>query len=99
MGGFHQVRVRQETIHKRLAVKGYQAWFTNSNIIATGPSDSAIEGRQYYRSMRIHNEMFCALVQHRVEEITDNCKNLDENLKGFFGFENPFLAKNIWKQF
>ena len=85
MGGFHQLRVQQKTIHKRLAVKGYQAWCTNSKIIATGSSDSAIEGKQYYRSMRIHKEMCCALVQHTAEEITDKYKNLD-NLMSFLGF-------------
>ena len=48
MCGFQKLRVRQKTIHKRNA---------------TGTSDSAIEGRHYYQSMRIHKEMFCALVQ------------------------------------
>ena len=79
MGGFHQLRVRQKTIHKRHAVKGYQAWCTNSGIIATGSSDSAIEGKHYYRSMRIHKEMFCALVQNRVEDLTNIYEDLDES--------------------
>ena len=93
MGGIHQLRVRQKTIHKRHAVKEYQAWCTNSNIIATGSSDSVIEGRHYYRSMRIHKEMFCALVQQRVEEITDNYKNLDDNSKELFRLLKSFPCK------
>ena len=44
MGGFHQLRVRQKTIHKRHAVKGYQSWCTDSKTIAIGSSDAAIEG-------------------------------------------------------
>ena len=75
----------------------YQAWCANSSIIATGSSDSAIEGRHYYRSMRIHKGMFCALVRYRVERLSNNYESLDDNLKDLFRV--LFLTKIIWKQF
>ena len=49
MGGFHQLRVRQKTIYKRHAVKGYQTWCTDAKTIAVCSAGSAIEGRHYYR--------------------------------------------------
>ena len=81
MGGFHQLRVRYRIIHKRHGAKGYQTWCVDSRTIAGGSSASAIEGRHYYRSMRIHKEMFCALAQTKVEKLTDNYQRMDVKLK------------------
>ena len=81
MGGFHQLRVRQKTIFKRHAIKGYQQWVVDAKTIAFGSAAGAIEGRHYYRNMRINKEIFCALVQYRVEEITNDYKDLDPSLK------------------
>ena len=89
MGGFHQLRVKQKIIHKRHSIKGYQTWCTDAGTIAGGSSDAAIEGRHYYRSMRIHKEMFCALVQVRVEEYWSICRQ-------FPNLQNTRFAKSFW---
>ena len=48
-----------------------------------GSSDAAVEGR-HYRNMRINKEMFCALVQHRVEELTNDYNDIHIELKSLF---------------
>ena len=48
--------------------------------IAEGSSSQAFEGRHYFRSMRVHKEGFDALAQYKIENLTDNYKNIDENL-------------------
>ena len=96
MGGFHQLRVRQKTIYKRHAVKGLQQWCTDSGTVATGSSDAAIEGRHYYRCMRIHKEMFCALVQYRAEtEMGKSYENMDAGLKNLFLRLKATPSKNL----
>ena len=49
--------------------------------IALGSADSAIEGRHYYRRVRIHKEMFCALVQHKIEDVTESYQKMNGPLK------------------
>ena len=63
MGDFHQLRVRQKEIYKRYTCLD-SGWFIDSGVIAKGSADQAIEGRHYYRSMRILKESFNALVQY-----------------------------------
>ena len=45
MGGFYELRVRQKTIYKRDALRGYQKWLIDAKKIASGSSDAAVEGR------------------------------------------------------
>jgi len=40
---------------------GFKDWFFDAGSIAAGSVDQAIEGRQYFRSMRLHKEGFDAL--------------------------------------
>ncbi|MAG85789.1 MAG: hypothetical protein CMB97_00010 [Flavobacteriaceae bacterium] len=70
MGGFHQLRVMQRLLYKRYSCRGLKDWFIDAGIIASGSIDQALEGRHYYRSMRLHKECFDALVQFRFECLT-----------------------------
>ena len=85
MGGFHQLRVRQKQIHKRYACLDFKSWFVGSGVIAKGSADQAIEGRHYYRSMRILKESFNALVQYSFE------KAMLENGDDFSEIKNVIL--------
>ena len=84
MGGFHELHVRQKTIYKRHALRGYQKWVVDAKTIARGSSDAGAEVRRYYRNMRINEEIFCALVQHRVEGLNNDSNDLDMELKLLF---------------
>ena len=68
MGGFHQLRVRQKQICKQYACLDFKSWFIDSGVIVKDSADQAIEGRYYYRSMRILKECFNALVQYSFEK-------------------------------
>ena len=85
MGGFHQLRVRQKQIYKRYACLNFKSWFIDSGVIAKGSADQAIEGRHYYRSMRILKESFNALVQYSFE------KAMLENGDDFSEIKNVIL--------
>ena len=76
MGRFHELCVRKKTIYKRHAFTGYQKRLIHAKTIAPGSSDAAVERRYYYRNMRINKEIFCALVQYRVEELTNCFKDI-----------------------
>ena len=52
--------------------------------IAPGSSDAAVEGRYYQRKIRIKKEIFCALVQFMVEELTNDFNDIDMELKSLF---------------
>eukprot|EP00794_Sanderia_malayensis_P009432 gene9432-biopygen7559 len=81
LGGFHQLRVLQKIIYKRHSCMGYGDWFADAGSIASGSLSQAVEGRHYYRCMRLHKEGFDALIQNRVEDITSNYASMDKNLK------------------
>ena len=79
MGGFHQLRVFQRILFKRHAVVGYGDWYWDAEVIAEGSAPAAIEGRHYYRSMRVHKEGFDALTQHHIDERTNGYKDTNES--------------------
>ena len=62
MGGFHELRVMQKIGYKRFGAVGFKQWCKDAGVIACGSADKAFEGGHYYGSMRIHKEMFCAIV-------------------------------------
>ena len=66
--------VRQKTLYKRHALGGYQRWVI----------DATVEGRRQYRNMRINKEIFSALVQYSVEEVTEDYNDMDIELKSLF---------------
>ena len=74
MGELHELCVRQKTLYKRHALRGYQRWVI----------DATVKGRHHYRNMRINKEIFSALVQYRVEEVTEDYNDMDIELKALF---------------
>ena len=71
MGG-----LRQKTIFKRHSIKGYQKWVVAAKTVAFGSAGAAVDGRYYYCKMRINKEIFCALVQFRTKNITNDYEDL-----------------------
>ena len=82
MGGFHQLRVMQQILYKRYNCRQMQQICVEAEIIAKGSSDQAFEGRHYYRCLRVHNECFDALVQLRIEGLTNNHSDTSPDLLG-----------------
>ena len=80
MGGFHQLRVMQKILYKRYNFRQMQQICVEAEVIAKGSSDQAFEGRHYYRCLRVHKESFDALVQLRVENLTDNHRSTPPEL-------------------
>ena len=52
----------------------------DAHTIAGGSVDQAFEGRHYFRSMRIHKELFDALIQYRFEDIQRSTGGISEGL-------------------
>ena len=71
MGGFHQLHVSQRVYFKRYNCIGLQDWFIHSGTIGAGSVSQALEGRHYYHSIRPCKGGFDALVQRRVEDLTN----------------------------
>ena len=80
MGGFHQLLVLQKIIYRRHACIGYKKWFVDSKIMTSGSVDKTVEGRHYYRFMRVHKEAFDAIVQARIESITNSYSGINSAL-------------------
>ena len=57
-----------------------------SGIIESGSVDKAIEGRHYYRCMRIHKEAFDSIVQMQVAKLTRNYSQM-----------NPLLLSKLFQ--
>ena len=54
---------------------GFKQWCTDAGVIACGSANKASEGGHYYRGMRIHKEMFCAIVFDKLKDTFDNFTN------------------------
>ena len=80
MGGFHQLRVCQRLLFKRFHCKGYKEWCIDAGVIAAGSADQALNGKHYFRCMRLHKEMFDALIQTRIEDLTKNFTEVNAKL-------------------
>ncbi len=80
MGGFHQLRVRQRLLFKRFHCKGYNDWCIGAGVIAAGSADQALNGKHYFRCLRLHKEMFDAVVQSRIEDHTKNFTEINVEL-------------------
>ena len=72
VGGFDQLRVMQKILYKRYNCRQMQQICIEAETIAKGSADQAFEGRHDYRCLRVHKECFDALVQLRIETLTDN---------------------------
>ena len=71
----------KKTIYKGHVLRGYQKWVIDAKAIALV---RLMQGRHYYRNMRINKEMFCALVQCRIHELTNHYNDMDMELKSLF---------------
>ena len=49
MGQLHELCVRQKIIYRRHALRGYQRWVIDAQIVSSGSSDASIEGRDHSR--------------------------------------------------
>ena len=54
-----------------------------ADVIAQGSADQEFEGCHYYRSLCLHRECFDALVQLRIESITNNYNEIDATLLAY----------------
>ena len=69
-----------KAIFKRHSIKSYQKWVVDT--VAFGSAGATVEGRHYYRNIRINKEIFCALVQFRAEHKPNGYQDLAHKLKG-----------------
>ena len=67
-------------IYKRYGILSFKDWFIDAGTIAAGSADKAVNGMHYYRNMRLMKESFDALVQYRVDEITNAYCETDQEL-------------------
>ena len=95
MGGFHELCVRQKTIYKTYTLSGYQKWVIDAKTIASGSSDVVVEGRHYYRNTRINKEIFYALVQYTVEELTNYYNDMDIFISLFINLRGKPNPENL----
>ena len=51
------MRVRQKSFWEIHVLRGYQKRVTDPKTIAPDSSDTAVEGRHYYRNMKINKEI------------------------------------------
>ena len=54
IGGFDELHVRQKSFYERHFLRGYQKRVINRRTIAPNSSDTAVEGRHYYRNIKIN---------------------------------------------
>ena len=83
MNRFHEMRVFQRVLFKRYNCLGLQDWFVDSGTIAGGSVSQASEGRHYYRSISLYKEGFDALLQRKVEDITNKFESIHPDLLSY----------------
>ena len=77
---------------------GYKDRFVDSEIIEPGLAEQGFEGRHYFRSMRLHKEVFVAIVRTKVESHTKNIESLLlSRLKELRKSSSPALVEEIMK--
>ena len=73
---------------------GYHKWLTYAGVVAAGSADAAVEGRHYYRNMRINKESFCALEQHKGETLTSKYQEMNFEKSLYRSYARPRPRKN-----
>ena len=82
MGGFHQLLCLQKIMYKRYACFGLDKWISGAGTTKTASAaEKAVQGRHYNTATRVYKEMFDAIVRIRTEDITDNYRLIDPELK------------------
>ena len=97
MGGFRQVLCLQKAIYKRYACLGLDKWITG---VATTKSslvaEKTVHVLHYNTSIRVYKEIFDAIVQMRMEDITNMYVNIDEELlSNLINLRKSTCAKNM----
>ena len=81
MGGFRQVLCLQKAIYKRYACLGLDKWITGvATIKSSLVAEKTVHVLHYNTSIRVYKEIFDAIVQMRMEDITNMYVNIDEEL-------------------
>ena len=55
----------------------YKGRSVDSEVIAPGSAEQGFKERHYFWSMRLHKEAFAAIVQTKVELLSENFENID----------------------
>ena len=74
IGGFHTLMVKLKIMYKKYGALGLREWWVDAGVIAEGSSVQAIEGKHYFRSLRLHKQSFEALLRYRL----NNQVNMDQ---------------------
>ena len=97
MGGFHQVLCLQKAIYKRYACLGLDKWITGvATIKSSLVAEKTVHVLHYNTSIRVYKEIFDAIVQMRMEDITNMYVNIDEELlSNLINLRKSTCAKNM----
>ena len=97
MGGFRQVLCLQKAIYKRYACLGLDKWITGvATIKSSLVAEKTVHVLHYNTSIRVYKEIFDAIVQMRMEDITTMYVNIDEELlSNLINLRKSTCAKNM----
>ena len=97
MGGFRQVLCLQKAIYKRYACLGLDKWITGvATIKSSLVAEKTVHVLHYNTSIRVYKEIFDAIVQMRMEDITNMYVNIDEELlSNLINLRKSTCAKNM----
>ena len=71
LGGFHTIMVKLKILYKKYGALGFRDWWVDAGAIADGSSVQAVEGRHYFRAIRLHKQSFEALLRLRIKKTGD----------------------------
>ena len=71
LGGFHTIMVKLKILYKKYGALGFRDWWVDAGAIAEGSSVQAVEGRYYFRAIRLHKQSFEALLRLRIKKTGD----------------------------
>lgn len=71
LGGFHTIMVKLKIMYKKYGALRFRDWWVEAGAIAEGSSVQAVEGRHYFRAIRLHKQSFEALVRYRLKKMGD----------------------------
>lgn len=97
MGAFRQVLCLQKAIYKRYACLGLDKWITGvATIKSSLVAEKTVHVLHYNTSIRVYKEIFDAIVQMRMEDITNMYVNIDEELlSNLINLRKSTCAKNM----
>ena len=84
IGGFHTLLVYLKILHKKYACLGLQQWWVDAGAIREGSVCKAIEGRHYYRGIKLHKQSFNALMRCKIDRhlpVEESMKKAIANLR------------------